>query len=350
MKSFKTLNLSFLAMSVLLASCSDKSSDFFKRAIPNNDVTQVSLTGGSESGGENSPADTLPEAPLPTEETPKDPEVVKVPEVIKPPSEKDICEPLNEEGESVVYGYGLVGKLYDGAPNKIQSFKEVLEKGKLLESSIYMSQLNIPTRKFDKGFPRENGSMVMNSMGQVLIENFGIEFSGQLQLQDSDEAGYYEIGLIADDGVSLDLQTGPEAESLKNLIDGDHQTPTKFFCSKLLVRMEKGKSFPIRLRYFQGPRYHVALIMMWRKVESLENGSDELIKSALKKPVKETRCGIAGNKFFFDPDSDSHPQMEYLDLFDKTKRAVPWSMIKHKNLKLPAGYSNKQCVEKDTSV
>jgi hypothetical protein len=188
--------------------------------------------------------------------------------------------------------------------------------------------------------------MVMNSMGQVLIENFGIEFTGQIELTDADAAGYYEIGLIADDGVTLDIQNGPGAESLKTVIAGDHQTPTKFFCSDLLVRMEKGKSYPIRLRYFQGPRYHLALIMMWRKVASLEEGSDVLIKSQLKKPVKETRCGIAGNNFFFDPDSASQPQMEYLDLFDPAKRAVPWSLVKHMNLSLPARYSNKMCVTK----
>jgi hypothetical protein len=206
-----------------------------------------------------------------------------------------------------------------------------------------MSQLNIPTTKFSKGFPRENGTFVMNSMGQVLMENFGIEFTGNLQLSDGDEEGYYEIGIIADDGVSLDIL---KQEGEKSLIDGDHQTPSKFFCSKLLVRMEKNKLVPIRLRWFQGPRYHIALIMMWRKVEPLSSSNDPLMKSQLKNPVKETRCGIAGNSFFFDPESDSHPQMEYMDLFDKAKRAVPWSIIKHKNYKLPAGTSNMECVDK----
>jgi hypothetical protein len=110
--------------------------------------------------------------------------------------------------------------------------------------------------------------------------------------------------------------------------------------------MEVGKPVSIRLRWFQGPRYHIALILMWRKVMELEGSSSLLVKSQLKQPVKETRCGIAGNSFFFDPDSGSHPQMEYQDLFDPTKRVVPWSIIKHKNLRLPMGYSNESCVTK----
>jgi hypothetical protein len=209
-----------------------------------------------------------------------------------------------------------------------------------------MSNLNIPTRKFDRGFPRENGSMVMNGMGQTLIENFGVEFTGSLKLMSDDEEGYYEIGLIADDGVSLDMNKAPGPEGLQNIIDADQTTPSKFSCSNYLVRLERGKPMPLRLRYFQGPRYHIALIMIWRKVESLSLSDDNLIKSQLKNPIKETRCGIAGNKFFFDPDSDSQPQMEYLDMLDPAKRAVPWKIVKHKNLLLPAGHSNRECVVK----
>jgi hypothetical protein len=344
MKRSLSLNLTVIALGVLLVSCNEKGSDFFKRVNPSD----TSLTGNSPAigiVGEDHPGSETGESTggtatsggtsvgSTTGGTTQTP----------PTSEKDMCEVLKDDGEDIVYGYGLAGKIYDGAPEKIQNFKELLAKGKVLEGTLYMSKLNIPTTKFEKGFPREDGTLLMNSMGQVLIENFGVEFTGNLQLTDGDEEGYYEIGIIADDGVSLDVV---KQEADKNLIDGDHQTPSKFFCSKLLVRMEKNTLVPIRLRWFQGPRYHIALIMMWRKVEALSSSSDSLMKSQLKNPVKETRCGIAGNNFFFDPESDSHPQMEYLDLFDPAKRAVPWSIIKHKNYKLPAGSSNRDCVSK----
>ena len=260
-----------------------------------------------------------------------------------PPSEKDICDPLKEEGEEISLGYGLVGKLIDGAPNKIEHFKELLQKGTPVEGLIYMSKLNIPTRKFDKGFPREDGTMVTNSAGAVLIENFGIEFQGSFDLLPEDGPGYYEIGVISDDGPVLEVESEGQMISI---ISGDHVTPSKFFCADKLVRMEAGKPVPLRLRYFQGPRYHIALIMLWRKVAELEGASGALVKNQLKNPLKETRCGIAGNKFFFDPDSSSHPQMDYLDLFDATKRVVPWKIVQHKNLRLPTGYSNMECVTK----
>lgn len=241
-------------------------------------------------------------------------------------------------------GYGLAGKIYDGECQKIQSFKELLQKGKVLEGTIYMSKLDIPTRKFDRGFPREDGTMVLNKQGEVLVENFGIEFTGSFELRPEDEEGYYELGLIADDGVVLDVQN--ELGELSNVIDADHLTPSKFSCGKDLLRMEKGKAVSLRLRYFQGPKYHISLILMWRKVEPLSYGSSALVRGQLMKPVKETRCGIAGNSFFFDPDSASHPTMEYLDLFDPTRRAVPWKIVQHKNLRLPAGHSNVECVTK----
>lgn len=375
--------LSILSMSIILTSCScssEKGSDFFSKApqsadgiilVNNGDPVDGadSAGGAASSGGATAGATAGSAAGASAGSTAGASAgsasagasagatggatggvvVVPPPVVVTPPpppSEKDICEPLKEDGEEILLGYGLAGKLYDGAPNKINNFGELLSKGKALEGVIYMSNLNIPTRKFDKGFPRENGTMVMNGMGQTLIENFGIEFTGSLNLMADDEEGYYEIGLIADDGVSLDMNKGPVPEEMKNIIDADHTTPTKFSCSKLLVRMEKNKPMPLRLRYFQGPRYHIALIMTWRKVEALSESADNFIKSQLKNPIKETRCGIAGNKFFFDPDSDSHPQMEYMDMLDPAKRAVPWKVVKHKNLRLPSGYSNKECVTK----
>lgn len=334
-------------MSLIIAATSCSRSDegmFFKKSLKDAQATVQPLPGEVV---QDSPDVVNPPAVVnpPTSGNPPavvtPPPVTAPPVVVAPPSEKDICEPLKEEKGEVALGYGLVGKLYDGAPHKINHFSDLLSKGTVIEGNIYMSKLDIPTRKFEQGFPREDGTLVMNAMGAPLIENFGIEFNGSLELLPGEEPGYYEIGIIADDGVVLEVG----AEQTK-IINGDHHTPTKFFCGDKLVKMETGKPVPMRLRYFQGPRYHLALIMIWRKVASLSEGSGSCMKSHLKMPVKESRCGIAGNKFFFDPDSESHPQMEYLDLFDPAKRAVPWSVVKHKNLRLPAGYSNKECVSK----
>ena len=370
MKIRSQLNIALISLSMItIYGCSrDKGSEFFasvETATPEAEMTlsggvnggrgeiivgesaSGGAAGGAATGGAATDGAATGGASGGTDATkPKD--VDPPPVDVKPPvpSDKDICDPLKEEGEEITLGYGLVGKLYDGAPNKIQHFSELLSKGKALDGAIYMSNLNIPTRKFDKGFPRENGQMVMNGMGKTLIENFGIEFTGSLELMNDDEPGYYEVGVIGDDGVILDLNKGPNPEELKNLIDGDHTTSSKFFCSKYLVRMEKGKAMPLRLRYFQGPRYHIALVMIWRKVDSLSAGNDTFIKSQLKNPIKETRCGIAGNNFFFDPESNSHPQMEYQDMMNPEKRVVPWKIVKHKNLRLPAGYSNMECVSK----
>ncbi len=368
MKSLKSSQLAVLALNVILTSCScnsEKGSDYFSTVNPNSagNITAIGLNGGADggvsagtsgstagatsagatNGGATAAGATAGGATAAGASTAGSTSGTVVTTLPTAPSDKDICDPLKDESEEILLGHGLVGKLFDAAPNKIEHFSDLVTKGSPVDGLIYMSKLNIPTRKFDKGFPREDGSMVVNNMGKVLIENFGIEFTGQLELQAGDEPGYYEIGLLADDGVILDIQASNESVSI---ISGDHYTPTKFFCSQSLVRMEAGKSVPIRLKYFQGPRYHIALIMIWRKVQALEGESAVLIKNQVKNPIKETRCGIAGNNFFFDPESNSHPQMEYLDLLDPTKRVIPWEVVKHKNFRLPVGYSNMQCVNK----
>jgi hypothetical protein len=56
----------------------------------------------------------------------------------------------------------------------------------------------------------------------------------------------------------------------------------------------------MKIDYYQGPRYHIALVPIWRKVNS----------STPNDPL----CGKNGNNYFFDPDHNSMPLAAYNQL------------------------------------
>ena len=68
---------------------------------------------------------------------------------------------------------------------------------------------------------------------------------------------------------------------------------------------------PIEVSYYQGPRYHISNVLIWKKSSSA--GADPL-------------CNQSGNNLFFNPDANSEPQQEYRDLLRRG-----WSVVKSDN-------------------
>src|SRR5690606_18921964 len=73
------------------------------------------------------------------------------------------------------------------------------------------------------------------------------------------------------------------------------------------VTLRQLETLPLKLRYFQGPRHHIALQLLWRPVGG---------------PV-ETHCGRQGNYLFFNPDDDSAPTSTYQQLLARGWQVVP---------------------------
>ncbi len=327
-------NLATLGILILISTACQKD-DYYASKIQSKS-SGLEDPAAVDHGTQEAPKDAQNES---SNDTPLvDPVVPVVPEVVEnEPEGSMVCDPLNGEGSdsSIKLGYGLTGVLYDGNGGAVSRFEDLLQKGVVLDKSVYLSQLFIPTRKFDEGFQSTDGALLMNSQNEALIENFGLDLSSELALSASDGPGYYEIALIADDGVGMDADQ-------QNIIQADILTPSKMSCAKMLVRMEAGKNLPISVRYFQGPRYHIALVMLWRKVKELSDGKDNLIPSD---GPKEANCGASGNYFFFNPDANSKPSQAYLDLLNPAKRSIPWNVVKLENFKLPQGSSNQECLK-----
>jgi hypothetical protein len=112
---------------------------------------------------------------------------------------------------------------------------------------VCLSQLDITPRSFRQGFPGLDG----------LIEWFGLDIRFTVNIA---EAGTWDMALVSDDGATLSIDD-------KDVIDNDGvHAPTAKWAR---VRLAQGvRNF--RVRYFQGPREAIALMLVWRKLGDTE--------------------------------------------------------------------------------
>jgi hypothetical protein len=138
-------------------------------------------------------------------------------------------------GVSVVLSAGLTGQVYKLNPDsgKLPNFKKLTPVG-----TIYTYSLNIPPRDFTRGIPGVPD----------LIEWFALDYSGRFWIA---EPGEYRFHLTSDDGSQLFIDD-------KRVIDNNGIHPVLTEEGK--VKLKAG-AHSIRVSYFQGPRYHVALIL-----------------------------------------------------------------------------------------
>lgn len=212
---------------------------------------------------------------------------------------KIICDPFNG-GTTTQKNYqkGIIAELFYRTAAMPRWYKttDYLQLGKKSEQNIFLSDINVPTRMFTEGFSTTQGQVLKDDQQNKLIEYFGVKMTTNLILSEDDEAGYYELALLSDDGATLTLKSNSLDETSEVLINNDGDHPTKMGCSTQTVRMVKNVMVPVELAYYQGPRYHISNILMWRK--SSVAGQD-------------TSCNQLGNNLFFDPNNNSTPQTAF---------------------------------------
>jgi hypothetical protein len=144
-------------------------------------------------------------------------------------------QPVYTFGTTVVDVGGLHGLVYSLKPKirKLPDFARMKPVG-----SIYTTSLNVWPQRFDEGFPGLTNQ----------FEWFGIEYSGRFWIGN---AGVYRFSLLADDGARLYLN-----DKLIINNDGEHQA----MGISGGVTLTRGV-YEIRIDYYQGPRYTVALVL-----------------------------------------------------------------------------------------
>jgi len=138
-------------------------------------------------------------------------------------------------GVTVVDTSGLEGKVYLIKHNsqRLPDFARLKAKG-----SIYTTSLNVPPRSFHEGFPG-----VTNR-----FEWFAIDYNGRFWI---DQPGIYQFSLLSDDGSKLYIDDRLVIDN-----DGVHPAMTLVESAELAAGAHR-----IRISYFQGPRFEVALVL-----------------------------------------------------------------------------------------
>lgn len=149
-------------------------------------------------------------------------------------------------GDSVFITNGLVGKIYLLPVNtrRLPDFDTMKSVG-----TIYANSINIPPRTWSSGFPGLPNR----------FEWFGIEYTGFFTAK---KGGEYLFRLLSDDGSKLFID-----DKLVIDLDGLHGAYSK--TGKVML---DDSHHSIKIQYFQGPRYTIALQLF----ASINNSKEQI--------------------------------------------------------------------------
>lgn len=239
-----------------------------------------------------------------------------------------VCNPFG--GSVTARDQGLLGELYHLPSDlpRYQSVSPYIQNGTKLEATLYFDQVNVPTRPFDAGFTTLGGEILKTPSGDTLYEWFALRFDSVIKLTNSDRVGKKQFALLADDGAILRAKVNGQ---WVNLVDDDGQHPTKFKIASSAVEMGVDTELPIELKYFQGPRMHIAVMVLWREWPEGQNA------------WRDSYDGQEGNDLFFDSNvSPSAPQSAYQALLSRGWKPVPAA-----NYFLPSQAAPNPCPEQE---
>jgi hypothetical protein len=248
---------------------------------------------------------------------------------VQPPA---VCDPFGGAGDSGSIQGGLHARLFYLQPDQPQytSVEDYVSQGTQAPTDLFFSQLNVPTRPFDRGFVLQDGSVLTRPGGDTLYEWFALQFDSRVRLAPDERAAKYQLAVLSDDGSIVRVDRG---QGLETLINNDGLTPTRLACARSTVRMDALSLLPLQVDYYQGPRYHIALQLLWREIP---DASDELADPGV---LDDPACGLSGNDVFFDSTQNpSAPTAIWQGLMDRG-----WKVLNPRNYLLPTGFESNPC-------
>lgn len=240
-------------------------------------------------------------------------------------SENAVCNPFGN-GSSAGAGHGLKAELFylDSALPRFNRVADYVSQGTKVNADLFFDQVNVPTRPFDKGFVTTDGKVMTTPIGDTLYEWFAINFETIFRLAPQDTPNRMQFALIADDGAILQQKIG---DNWVTIVDNDGTHGTKFKVATDPVTIDAQSRIPMRVQYYQGPRFHIAVMVMWRVWP--ENGND----------WDDPLNGVVGNTFYFDSSTNpSTPKQPYNDLL-----ARGWKPVPADNFYLPETVAENPC-------
>ncbi|QDK46749.1 hypothetical protein DOM22_17095 [Bdellovibrio sp. ZAP7] len=209
-------------------------------------------------------------------------------------AKKIVCDPFSASGISCRQGWKGNIFYFPGTTSGWTSLAKYFSEGVDAGVILYMSKIFVPVRTFSNGFPTTDGELVKKKAadgGANLVEWFALRLGTILKLGASDSAGYYQFALISDDGSKL--YVAPAAGgAYATIIDNDNAHSATMKCSTSAIYMDSKSRMPAKIEYFQGPRYHIAVTLMYRKVSSAS-------------PAVSAPCGAVDSNFYGSIDNTS---------------------------------------------
>jgi hypothetical protein len=254
-------------------------------------------------------------------------------EVPPPPPaapETTVCDPFGDDENFGGIASGLWGRLryLTSDQPRYTSVVDYMLNGVDAGVDLFFSQVDVPTRPFDRGFVTELGETLKTVEGNTLYEYFGIHLESEVKLSDEDVEGRYQFAVLSDDGSLLEVST--DGGPFSKLVDNNLVTPSRLACASRTVDMTYDTRMPIRLDYFQGPRYHVALIILWRSIPDHATDAD----------LADVACGLSGNgKFFDSTQNPPAPTGTWQGLMNRG-----WKVLSPENYMLPAHMRSNPCM------
>jgi len=271
--------------------------------------------GGNPVGADATPVPSVTPAPTatPTPTMTPVPSVTPAPTATPAPSPTppQVCDPFDggSDGSDTLKN-GIKGRLYSYEDSALRNHpyrgvSDFFRYGTEQNADLYLSSLFTPTRAFDSGFMTSDGTVLTKSNGDPLFEYFALKLTGGIQLPTGDSDRLVQFAILSDDGSKLKmLMTNPDDAGVTVVNnDGDH--PTQMGCSSTPVLLSAHSRVPFELDYYQGPRYHIALILLWREWTPDLDANDPW-------------CNQSGNDLFFDStQTPSAPQSAWNDLSNR---------------------------------
>jgi hypothetical protein len=248
-------------------------------------------------------------------------------EVEGKPRPNAVCNPFGSGDPNIGSDHGLIANLFY-VPAGARTYDNVADyqtHGTKLDATLYFNQLNVPTRPFDQGFMTQDGTVLKTPNGDTLYEYFSVHFESVLKLSNHEQPGRYQFALLADDGAVLQIKD--TRQGWFKLVDDDGTHPSRLACADEGIDLDYNSRLPIKVDYYQGPRYHIALMLLWRK---LPDGNQCFSDAA---------CGLEGNDQFFD--STHTPSVAQPTWISMLSRG--WHVLGAENYLLPLDSALNPC-------
>lgn len=234
------------------------------------------------------------------------------------PMNKVVCDPTGGGSGGSSPKQGIKGKLFYKSSGQLvyNRAEDYINHTTQSPVDLFFSEMFVPTRMFSVGFSTQTSGVLKDDQNNTLIEYFGLKMNTTIQLAPNDAEGVYEFALLSDDGSVMRVK---ENGSWREIISNDGVHPTKLGCSTTRVTMTRNTKLETEVLYYQGPRFHISNVMLWRKLADGVNAG------------LDPKCNVQGNNYWFDPNNNSMPTTEYSNLFNRG-----WNVVSQGNFYLPS--------------